>query len=567
MSTPGTPASRRYQSTYAPQSTASRHRRKRLLLLLGLLGLIVLLTCIIVPPSVVLTRKSNVRAADQGQLYTTVVDGRTSTITRGGGIATRSQLTTLAIGEVSTITSVVALPVVTVSATNVQDVQTAYVTSTLTDGLVIVLETATRVQTAVATVTYTAQNATWLADDLNFFAEYLDKLERDCSGVADIALAVHLDSDFARTDLALVGAVESVHNHALLRIDDYATVEHDDAYYAASQLVHVGRVDQQLAGSSPAARELCDVYQLADNLELDFRIEHLYVELVLEQLARVDHLAGSEHLKLAARLVDDRSALDLVPHVKLVDQLVQHDSADLQLPRPPDRLHARLDAAAAAEQHEHVERRHHDHGHDDEPRINVEQLDLGNNNEPSTTSATITAPPSSSSASTSSAVSTSSSSTSAVSCIFFGLPLGCVPGSTSTTTSTVSSTGASNTTVPSSTSSSPGSTSAPSFSIPSTSTSSSANPSVTIPPIECLGIDRYLVVGVGGVLKHDSSSAYFFLLDGRLQRLELLSHDLELILVDHDKRYHAAPDRAFHLDGLADKYTLEFYDDDYARSR
>lgn len=34
----------------------------------------------------------------------------------------------------------------------------AYVTSTLTDGLVIVLETATRVQTAVATVTYTAQN-------------------------------------------------------------------------------------------------------------------------------------------------------------------------------------------------------------------------------------------------------------------------------------------------------------------------------------------------------------------------------------------------------------------------
>lgn len=40
-----TPASRRYQSTgYAPQSTASRHRRKRLLLLLGLLGLIVLLT-------------------------------------------------------------------------------------------------------------------------------------------------------------------------------------------------------------------------------------------------------------------------------------------------------------------------------------------------------------------------------------------------------------------------------------------------------------------------------------------------------------------------------------------
>lgn len=64
------------------------------------------------------------RAADQGQLYTTVVDGRTSTITRGGGIATRSQLTTLPNGEVSTITSIVALPVVTVSATNVQEVQT-----------------------------------------------------------------------------------------------------------------------------------------------------------------------------------------------------------------------------------------------------------------------------------------------------------------------------------------------------------------------------------------------------------------------------------------------------------
>lgn len=78
----------------------------------------------IVPPSVVLTRKNNARAAeDREQVLTTVVDGVTSTVTRGG-VVTRSALTTLPNGEVSTVTSVVALPVVTVSATSVQDVQT-----------------------------------------------------------------------------------------------------------------------------------------------------------------------------------------------------------------------------------------------------------------------------------------------------------------------------------------------------------------------------------------------------------------------------------------------------------
>ncbi|GAA6046885.1 hypothetical protein JCM3770_003411 [Rhodotorula araucariae] len=164
MSTPGfnispsaTPASRRYQTSTSYTTQPSRRHRRRLLVLIGLLTLVVFFTVIIVPPSVVLTRKNSENAEQQKQLYTTVVGGVTSIFTRGG-VATRSQLTTLPNGEVSTITSRVALPVVTVSATSAESVQPLYVTTTLNNGAVVVLETATSVQTKVATVTYTATN-------------------------------------------------------------------------------------------------------------------------------------------------------------------------------------------------------------------------------------------------------------------------------------------------------------------------------------------------------------------------------------------------------------------------
>ncbi|BGP34151.1 hypothetical protein JCM10296v2_005966 [Rhodotorula toruloides] len=158
FSNPSTP-SRRYtpatgSTGYA--SAASKRRRGRLLLLLGLLALVVLLTVIIVPPSVVLTRKNKNNVAEGQQVVTTVVDGKTETRTLEGVVATRTRLTTLANGEASTVTSFVALPDVTVSATSIDQIQTAFVTTTLTDGLVVVARTATNLQTEVATVTFTA---------------------------------------------------------------------------------------------------------------------------------------------------------------------------------------------------------------------------------------------------------------------------------------------------------------------------------------------------------------------------------------------------------------------------
>ncbi|GAA6046215.1 hypothetical protein NBRC10513_002208 [Rhodotorula toruloides] len=158
FSNPSTP-SRRYTPATGSAgytSAASKRRRGRLLLLLGLLALVVLLTVIIVPPSVVLTRKNKNNVAEGQQVVTTVVDGKTETRTLDGVVATRTRLTTLANGQASTVTSFVALPDVTVSATSIDQIQTAFVTTTLTDGLVVVARTATNLQTEVATVTFTA---------------------------------------------------------------------------------------------------------------------------------------------------------------------------------------------------------------------------------------------------------------------------------------------------------------------------------------------------------------------------------------------------------------------------
>ncbi|GAA5876590.1 hypothetical protein JCM3774_005994 [Rhodotorula dairenensis] len=175
----GLGSSRRYQSStpgYATQaSMASRRRRRRLLILLGSVALLTVLTVVIVPPSVVLTTRNNAAKGDPVAALTTVIDGKTTTITQSGVLVTRSRLSTLADGQVSTLTSVVTIPNVTVSATNVDRVQTAYVTTTLTDGLVAVVRTATRLQTDVATVTLTTSD-----DDRRYprcANHHLDKLK------------------------------------------------------------------------------------------------------------------------------------------------------------------------------------------------------------------------------------------------------------------------------------------------------------------------------------------------------------------------------------------------------
>ncbi|BGP10164.1 hypothetical protein JCM10049v2_006047 [Rhodotorula toruloides] len=153
FSNPSTPSRRYTPATVSAgyTSAASKRRRGRLLLLLGLLALVILLTVIIIPPSVVLTRKNKNNVAEGQQVVTTVVDGKTETRTLDGVVATRTRLTTLANGQASTVTSFVALPDITVSATSIDQIQTAFVTTTLTDGLVVVARTATDLQTEVAT--------------------------------------------------------------------------------------------------------------------------------------------------------------------------------------------------------------------------------------------------------------------------------------------------------------------------------------------------------------------------------------------------------------------------------
>ncbi|GAA5832712.1 hypothetical protein JCM11251_005731 [Rhodosporidiobolus azoricus] len=163
MSTPGvtispsgTPGSgRRYVGTSTAASSARSRRRGRLLLL-GLVALLVLLTVIIVPPAVVLTRDNKNNTAQQN-VRTTVVDGVTRTIS--GDLVTRTGVSTLANGEVTTFLDILTLPDVTVSETQaLQSVATEYITSTLTDGAVVVLQEATELVTEVATYTFTASN-------------------------------------------------------------------------------------------------------------------------------------------------------------------------------------------------------------------------------------------------------------------------------------------------------------------------------------------------------------------------------------------------------------------------
>ncbi|GAA6020517.1 hypothetical protein JCM8202_006282 [Rhodotorula sphaerocarpa] len=186
ISPSATPLSgRRYQSSAGyPSGTSatSKRKRRRLLVLLGLLALIILLTVVIVPPSVVLTRKNSRQnaVAQEVATLTTVIDGMLTTVTREGGVVTRSRLSTLPNGQVETVTSVVALPDVTVSETSVDQIQTRellpaagppllirvstddsgvateYVTTTLSDGVVAVLQTATALETQVATSLFDA---------------------------------------------------------------------------------------------------------------------------------------------------------------------------------------------------------------------------------------------------------------------------------------------------------------------------------------------------------------------------------------------------------------------------
>ncbi|GAA5947201.1 hypothetical protein JCM10213_001181 [Rhodosporidiobolus nylandii] len=161
MSTPsatrsplGTPASRRYYGSTPAQSSAMSRRGRRLWVLLALVAL-VLLCVIIIPPAVVLTRDSKNNAAQQNAVVT-VVNGETRTI---GQVNTRTSLTTLADGEVSTILSVITVPAVTVSATEApQSVATEYVTSTLSNGVEVILATVTDLVTDVATYTFTQTN-------------------------------------------------------------------------------------------------------------------------------------------------------------------------------------------------------------------------------------------------------------------------------------------------------------------------------------------------------------------------------------------------------------------------
>ncbi|GAA5883768.1 hypothetical protein JCM16303_002361 [Sporobolomyces ruberrimus] len=158
----GHPMDRRYVSSgsgsrgYISTSERDRKRKKKVVAGLCLLLAVVLLCVIIIPPSVVLTNKKNNKsnAVNDGQgVVTTVIDGRTEVVTRDG--ITRSQLTTLADGQVSTVTSFVALPDVTVSRESLSEVVPEFFTTTLS-GDIVVIASATRYVTGVETLTFTA---------------------------------------------------------------------------------------------------------------------------------------------------------------------------------------------------------------------------------------------------------------------------------------------------------------------------------------------------------------------------------------------------------------------------
>ncbi|GJN92607.1 hypothetical protein Rhopal_005642-T1 [Rhodotorula paludigena] len=159
VSPSGTPGSRRYNpsSVGTAPPTASQRQRRRLLILLGAVAGVVALVLVVVLPSTLLTRDDGGSDAESQSVVTTVIDGVTRTITNAE-VVTRSRLSTLDNGEITTLTSVVNLPVITVSPSAIATVQPEIVTTTLSGGAVIVVEEATSLRTQVATVTFTASN-------------------------------------------------------------------------------------------------------------------------------------------------------------------------------------------------------------------------------------------------------------------------------------------------------------------------------------------------------------------------------------------------------------------------
>ncbi|GAA5986216.1 hypothetical protein JCM10908_006459 [Rhodotorula pacifica] len=158
---------RRYAPVGSAPFAASSGRRlsgpKKALIALALLALV--LTVVIVPPAVILTRKkndANARASAEQIGYTTIVDGtKTFVQTRTASIVSRSSLSTNANGEISTVVERVTLPVVTVSATALDSaVQPGFETVTV-GGEVIIQATVTRFVAGnqAAVVTRTALGA------------------------------------------------------------------------------------------------------------------------------------------------------------------------------------------------------------------------------------------------------------------------------------------------------------------------------------------------------------------------------------------------------------------------
>ncbi|GAA5859534.1 hypothetical protein JCM1840_004657 [Sporobolomyces johnsonii] len=159
LMTPG--SDRRYTSTASPSNGESRLSRGAKVAIIALIALAVAIV-VIVPPAVVETRKNNKNNAAEDNLngFTTVVDGLTTFIqTKTADIITRSSLSTLANGQVKTVTSEVTLPLVTVSQTSINAIQTGVITTTIS-GEVVVLATRTSYvagegQAAVVTQTAT----------------------------------------------------------------------------------------------------------------------------------------------------------------------------------------------------------------------------------------------------------------------------------------------------------------------------------------------------------------------------------------------------------------------------
>ncbi|GAA6061084.1 hypothetical protein JCM10212_006285 [Sporobolomyces blumeae] len=140
LSTPGT--DRRYVGAGPVARGRGLSRGVKLAIALGLLAAVLIA---VIPPAVVVPRRNKSEAAEQNDAigFTTVVDGVTTFIqTKTQDVVTRTALSTLANGEVSTVTSAVTIPVITVSRTSLNAIQTELVTTTIA-GKVVVLATAT----------------------------------------------------------------------------------------------------------------------------------------------------------------------------------------------------------------------------------------------------------------------------------------------------------------------------------------------------------------------------------------------------------------------------------------